>query len=200
MRVPLSTRMSLGGGELFSRRQGNLTDPVLVVIDDDPSDVATFERLLRIRYGADYRVLAERTPEAGLDLLDRLARQGEAVALVAVALRLPGMDGFEFLTRARAWACFPGPSCASFRSYWDDGRWAAQARGCQGALPGPCCVQDAFYRTCQARRRGASASGRSGSLDVARWPRSRSGCPWIGADSVGRSSAPGYNAGMIVAT
>ena len=79
-----------------------MTDPVLVVIDDDPSDVATFERLLRIRYGADYRVLAERTPEAGLALLDRLARQGEAVALVAVALRLPGMDGVEFLARARA--------------------------------------------------------------------------------------------------
>src|SRR5919202_3046006 len=102
MSVPLSTSMNPGGGQLFSRRQGNMTDPVLVVIDDDPSDVATFERLLRFRYGADYRVLAERTPEAGLDLLERLARQGEAVALVAVALRLPGMDGVEFLARARA--------------------------------------------------------------------------------------------------
>src|SRR5919199_1571033 len=102
MSVPLSTSLNPSGAQLFSRRQVNMTDPVLVVIDDDPSDVATFERLLRIRYGADYRVLAERTPEAGLDLLDRLARQGDAVALVAVALRLPGMDGVEFLARARA--------------------------------------------------------------------------------------------------
>jgi thioredoxin reductase (NADPH) len=78
-----------------------MTDPTLFVIDDDPLELATFERALRRRYGADYRVMAERSPEAGLDLLGRLARRGQDVALVAADLRLPGMHGVEVLERAR---------------------------------------------------------------------------------------------------
>ena len=79
-----------------------MTDPVLLVIDDDPQDLAASERALRRRYGADYRVMAEHSPKAGLDLLERLAHRGDDVALVAADLRLPGMNGVEFLERARA--------------------------------------------------------------------------------------------------
>jgi thioredoxin reductase (NADPH) len=78
-----------------------MADPVLFVIDDDPQELRTFESVLRRRYGADYRVMAERSPEAGLELLERLAHRGDDVALVAADLRLPGMDGIEFLERAR---------------------------------------------------------------------------------------------------
>ena len=78
-----------------------MTDPVLLVIDSDQLELATFERALRRRYGADYRVMAARSPEAGLDLLGRLARRGQDVALVAADLRLPGMHGVEVLERAR---------------------------------------------------------------------------------------------------
>jgi thioredoxin reductase (NADPH) len=79
-----------------------MTDPILLVIDDDPRDLATFERALRRRYGTDYRIIAERSPDAGLDLLEQLAHRGDDVALVAADLRLPGMDGAEFLERAHA--------------------------------------------------------------------------------------------------
>jgi thioredoxin reductase (NADPH) len=79
-----------------------MTDPVLLVVDNDPPELMAFERALRRRYGADYRVLAERSPEAALDLLERLAEGGEDVALVAADLHLPGMDGVEFLERAHA--------------------------------------------------------------------------------------------------
>jgi thioredoxin reductase (NADPH) len=78
-----------------------MTDPVLLVIDDDPRELATCDHALRRRFGADYGVLTERSPEAALELLGRLARRGEDVALVAADLRLPGMDGVEFLERAR---------------------------------------------------------------------------------------------------
>jgi thioredoxin reductase (NADPH) len=79
-----------------------MSEPVLLVIDDDPRELATFERALRRRYGADYRVVAERSPEAALGLLERLADRGEDVALVAADLRLPGTDGVEFLEQASA--------------------------------------------------------------------------------------------------
>jgi thioredoxin reductase (NADPH) len=79
-----------------------MADPVLFVIDDDPQELRTFESVLRRRYGADYRVMAERSPGAGLELLERLAHRGDDVALVAADLRLPAMDGVEFLERAHA--------------------------------------------------------------------------------------------------
>jgi thioredoxin reductase (NADPH) len=79
-----------------------VTDPVLLVVDNDPRELTAFERALRRRYGADYRVMAERSPEAALDLLEKLAEGGEDVALVAADLHLPGMDGVEFLERAHA--------------------------------------------------------------------------------------------------
>jgi thioredoxin reductase (NADPH) len=63
--------------------------------------VATEAALLR-RFAPDYRVLSAASPEAGLDALERLAHAGEAVALVAADLRLPGMDGIAFLERAHA--------------------------------------------------------------------------------------------------
>ena len=79
-----------------------MTDPVVLVVDHDSRELAAFERALGRRYGADYRVLAERSPEAALDLLERLAEGGEDVALVAADLHLPGTDAVEFLERAHA--------------------------------------------------------------------------------------------------
>ena len=79
-----------------------MLDPVLFVVDTNREDLAEFEGLLRRRYGANYRVMAEPTPEDGLEALERLAHRGEEVALVAADLRLTGMDGVEFLARARA--------------------------------------------------------------------------------------------------
>jgi thioredoxin reductase (NADPH) len=79
-----------------------MTAPILFVIDDDPQELATLEDVLKRRYGADYRVITERSPEAGLALLERLAHQGDDMALVAADLGLPGMGGVEFLERAHA--------------------------------------------------------------------------------------------------
>ena len=77
-----------------------MTDPVLFVLDDDPGELTAFERVLRRRYGADYRVIAERSPEAGLERLGQLASHGEDVALVVADQWLPGTTGVDFLARA----------------------------------------------------------------------------------------------------
>jgi thioredoxin reductase (NADPH) len=50
----------------------------------------------------NYQVVTADSPETGLEALERLAQGGEAVALVVADLRLPGMDGVEFLERAHA--------------------------------------------------------------------------------------------------
>src|SRR4029450_10786425 len=74
--------------------------PVLLVVDADPEARAVTESALARRFGPDYRVLAANAPQAGLDMLERLAERGDQVALVAADLHLPGMDGVEFLERA----------------------------------------------------------------------------------------------------
>jgi len=79
-----------------------LANPVLFVVDADPEARAVTESALARRFGLDYRVLAADAPRGGLEALERLAAGGGDVALVAADLRLPGMDGVEFLERAHA--------------------------------------------------------------------------------------------------
>lgn len=76
--------------------------PVLFVADADPLARVALESALTRRFGPDYRVLAVGTPEDALTELRRLADEGGEVALVAADLRLPGMDGVDFLQRAHA--------------------------------------------------------------------------------------------------
>jgi thioredoxin reductase (NADPH) len=79
-----------------------LNRPVLFLVDADrEARLATEAALLR-RFALDYRVLTADSPEAAIDALARLAQQGETVALVAADLRLPKLDGIEFLARAHA--------------------------------------------------------------------------------------------------
>jgi thioredoxin reductase (NADPH) len=75
---------------------------VIVIVDADPAARAATEAALVRRFGADYRVLAADSAEAGLATLERLARQGDEVALVAADLKLTGIDGVDFLERAHA--------------------------------------------------------------------------------------------------
>lgn len=85
-----------------TRRADGRDAPVLVVVDADRQERAVTEEALLRRFGSDYRVLTASTPEDALHLLEQLAEQGDQVALVAADLRLPGMDGIEFLGRAYA--------------------------------------------------------------------------------------------------
>lgn len=86
-------------------RSGRGTDlPVLLVVDGAPGDLEVVARALERRFGADYRVPTAATAAEGLDLLERLAREGVPVALVAADLQLPDMDGIELLRRAQGLA------------------------------------------------------------------------------------------------
>ena len=74
--------------------------PVLVVVDDDPVALSRLEDALGARYGRDYAVLAEGSPQAALWQLRRLADDGGEVALLLAAQWLPETTGIEFLVEA----------------------------------------------------------------------------------------------------
>ncbi|MBO0682066.1 MAG: hypothetical protein J2P45_02830, partial [Candidatus Dormibacteraeota bacterium] len=82
------------------RRPAGPEPPALLLVDADERARAVTESALTRRYGADYQVLAAGTPQDGFEALERLATEGTPAALVAVDLRLPGMDGLQFLERA----------------------------------------------------------------------------------------------------
>jgi thioredoxin reductase (NADPH) len=74
--------------------------PVLFAVDDDVADLRGISRELHKRYGEDYRVVCERSPEAALGRLQDLEEAGEEVALVLADQWMAGMGGPDFLTRA----------------------------------------------------------------------------------------------------
>lgn len=84
--------------------------PVLFIADADDGARVAAESTLSRRFGGDYQVLTADSAAAGFDALERLAQQGDKVALIAADLRLPGTDGIAFLERTRV--LHPGASRA----------------------------------------------------------------------------------------
>src|SRR5262245_13289163 len=76
--------------------------PVLFIVDGDEDARESIASALHRRFAPDYQVLTAGTAEVGLDMLESLAREDIDVALVAVDPHLPGMDGVDFLDRARS--------------------------------------------------------------------------------------------------
>lgn len=77
-----------------------MSRPVMLAVDDDPDVLRAVERDLRRRYSDRYRVLSAGSGEAGLDVLRRLLKRNEPVALLLADHRMPQMNGIEFLTEA----------------------------------------------------------------------------------------------------
>ncbi len=74
--------------------------PVILTVDDDPDVLRAVERDLRRRYGQNFRIVRAESGAVALDLLRRLERQNEAVALMLVDHRMPQMNGIEMLSQA----------------------------------------------------------------------------------------------------
>ncbi len=77
-----------------------LTRPAFLVVDDDSHAAAALKRALDRRFGADYQIITEGSPEAGLSVLARLRDRGGQVALVIADQWMPQMTGTDFLLRA----------------------------------------------------------------------------------------------------
>jgi thioredoxin reductase (NADPH) len=78
-----------------------MTQPVLVAVADDGDVLAALQAALARRFGADYQILAERSPEVALQTLERLRQDDVAVAVILADQWMPQMTGLELLARAR---------------------------------------------------------------------------------------------------
>ena len=73
-----------------------MTNPVLMVVDGDPGSLATLDDTLRRRYGHDYLIISEATPETALGRLRELRDADHPVAVVMAAAE--GTGQLEALT------------------------------------------------------------------------------------------------------
>lgn len=78
-----------------------MSKSIILAVDDDINDLETVGRELRKRYGADYEVICETSPEAALGRLADCRTAEVPVALVMADVWMPDMAGIEFLHRAR---------------------------------------------------------------------------------------------------
>ncbi|MCZ6539461.1 MAG: FAD-dependent oxidoreductase [Chloroflexi bacterium] len=75
--------------------------PIILCVDDEPQVLNAVERDLRSHYGAKYRIVKAGSGPIALDLLKRLKKRDEQVALFLVDQRMPEMTGTELLGKAR---------------------------------------------------------------------------------------------------
>ncbi|HSU59450.1 MAG TPA: FAD-dependent oxidoreductase [Bryobacteraceae bacterium] len=74
--------------------------PVILAVDDDREVLRAIERDLRTRYSSRHRVLSADSGTAALDLLRRLRKRNEPVALLLFDHRMPQMSGIETFIEA----------------------------------------------------------------------------------------------------
>src|SRR5256885_13157659 len=87
-----------------------MPDPILLLVDDDPETLASLASALERRFGADYRVLTERSPTSALARLEQACERGEDVALVVAHLWAPEWTALDFLARGPNLGPRPSPA------------------------------------------------------------------------------------------
>src|SRR3954471_15980276 len=76
--------------------------PAIVAVDDEPAVLAAVARDLRRGFGESYRILRAGSGADALDLLGEMQARGDQVAMLVADQRMPGMDGTDYLLRARS--------------------------------------------------------------------------------------------------
>jgi thioredoxin reductase (NADPH) len=75
--------------------------PAILAVDDEPAVLAAVARDLRRGFGERYRILRATSGAEALELLAEVRRRGDQVALLIADQRMPGMEGTEYLVKAR---------------------------------------------------------------------------------------------------
>src|SRR5687767_11504492 len=78
-----------------------MSEPVILVVDDDPQVLAAIRRDLRSKYQPEYRVLAAGSGEAAVATIQELKTRGDSLAMLISDQRMPGMLGVDVLAKGR---------------------------------------------------------------------------------------------------
>jgi thioredoxin reductase (NADPH) len=75
--------------------------PAIVIVDDEPAELASLLDALGRRFGGDYRVVPHLSGSAALAEISRIRAEGGQVALVIADQRMPELAGVDLLARVR---------------------------------------------------------------------------------------------------
>jgi thioredoxin reductase (NADPH) len=75
--------------------------PAIVIVDDEPGELAALLDALGRRFGGDYRIVPHLSASAALADLARIRTDGGETALVIADQRMPEMAGVDLLARVR---------------------------------------------------------------------------------------------------
>ena len=79
-----------------------MTDPVLMVVDENPGSLKVLDDTLRRRYGHDYLIISEAVSHRAFDRLRELQQAGQPAAVVMVSAAMTTTDAAEFLAQIRS--------------------------------------------------------------------------------------------------
>jgi thioredoxin reductase (NADPH) len=91
--------------------------PIILTVDDDTEVLQAIARDLRHGFGEHFRVIRAESGDRALAILRQLRLANEAVALMLVDQRMPGLSGIELLAEARR--LFPDAKKALLTAYAD---------------------------------------------------------------------------------
>jgi thioredoxin reductase (NADPH) len=94
-----------------------MSRPTIMTVDDDREVLRAIERDLRRRYAERYRVIKADSGQAALEALRELKVRNDAVALLLVDQRMPGISGVEFIKEANE--IFPDAKRVLLTAYAD---------------------------------------------------------------------------------
>jgi thioredoxin reductase (NADPH) len=85
------------------KQQDKSAQPVILVVDDEPNDLARIKDQLESRYGRYYDVRCLGNPTDGERALNKLRSSGRTIALILAAQGMQKMTGVDLLADAKAW-------------------------------------------------------------------------------------------------
>ena len=94
-----------------------MSKPIILTVDDDREVLQAIARDVRHGFGEHFRVIRADSGERALDVLRKVKLANEAVALMLVDQRMPGLSGVELLAEARR--IYPDAKKALLTAYAD---------------------------------------------------------------------------------